>query len=92
MNSVQLLDAPIWFVRAEYHNDLADHFLNQGIVSMSWGIGPVKHDDSTEGFPIHPLRIYPDKDEPSADFTQAMLASQRGAETAMLLVKASEFE
>ncbi len=46
-DSAQLPDSRIWFVRAERDNVLANHFLEQGIVSMGWGIGPIRHNDST---------------------------------------------
>ena len=42
----QLPDSDIWFVRAERANVIARYFLEQGVVEMGWGIGPINHDDS----------------------------------------------
>ena len=46
MNSVQLPDSRIWFVRAERENVLAKHFLEQRVVIMGWGAGPLENSDS----------------------------------------------
>ena len=46
MSGTQLPDSNIWFVRAERANVLADYFLDNGIVALGWGIGPVGPDDS----------------------------------------------
>lgn len=46
-NNPQLPDSRIWSVRAEFDNVLVGHFLDKGIVSMGWEIGPIKDDDST---------------------------------------------
>ena len=46
MSDTQLPDCQIWFVRAERANILAKHFLEQGIVSMGWGIGPLEEGDT----------------------------------------------
>ena len=49
MNNLQLPDSDIWFVRAEQGNALAGYFLENGVVSMGWGIGPVgPHDSQNE--------------------------------------------
>ena len=42
----QLPNSDIWFVRAERSNVLASHYLEQGVVTMGWGIGPLKPGDS----------------------------------------------
>ena len=42
----QLPDSDIWSVRAERGNVLAGIFLERGIVSMGWGIGPISHNES----------------------------------------------
>ena len=47
-NTAQLPDTRIWSVRAEYGNVLVGHFLEQGIVSMGWLIGPISESDSTD--------------------------------------------
>ena len=57
MNNRQLPDSDIWFVRAEGRNTLARHFLEQGVVSMGWGIGPIGYDDPIDGI-IGRLRKY----------------------------------
>ena len=46
MNSIQFPDSQIWFVRAEQNNVMAYHFLEEGLVHMGWGIGPVRPDES----------------------------------------------
>ena len=42
----QLPNSDIWFVRAERANVIAKYFLEQGVVEMGWGIGPINHNDS----------------------------------------------
>ena len=46
MISTQLPGSDIWVVHSEFGNILAGCFLERGIVSIGWGIGPIKHDDS----------------------------------------------
>lgn len=60
MKGVQLPDSDIWFVRAELGNVLAGHFLENGIVSMGWEIGPIKDDDSDDEIMGRLESLYPD--------------------------------
>ena len=60
-NNPQLPDTDIWFVRAERANILAQTFLEQGIVAMGWGIGPVKADDSRNEILARLEQNYPDE-------------------------------
>ncbi len=48
MSGQTLPISDIWFVRAEKANALANHYLEQGVVTMGWGIGPIGYDDSKE--------------------------------------------
>ena len=41
-----LPEGRIWFVRAEAGNALAELFVEQGVVSMGWGIGPLQPGES----------------------------------------------
>ena len=59
-NNAQLPDSDIWFVRAERANVFAQGFLEQGIVSMGWGIGPVKDVDSRNEILARLEQKYPD--------------------------------
>ena len=61
MNSVQLPDSDIWFVRAERANIIARHFLEQGIVEMGWGIGPIKEEDSINEIIARLAAMYPNE-------------------------------
>lgn len=57
----QLPDSDIWFVRAERANVLAEHFLQQGVVTMGWGIGPIGPGNSKEGIEGRLASRYPNK-------------------------------
>lgn len=48
MNKELLPNSDIWFVRAERKNVLADCFLENGVVAMGWGIGPIASVESQE--------------------------------------------
>ena len=61
MTSAKLPDSDIWFVRAERANIIAQHFLEQGIVSMGWGIGPIKEEDSINEIIARLAARYPSK-------------------------------
>ena len=61
MNNRQLPDSDIWFVRAEGRNTLARHFLEQGVVSMGWGIGPIGYDDPIDGIIGRLRKLYPNE-------------------------------
>ena len=63
MNSVQLPESDIWSVRAERGNALAGIFLERGIVSMGWGIGPIRHNESRNEIVRRLAPIYPDKED-----------------------------
>ena len=59
-NVAELPDTRIWSVRAEYGNVLVGHFLDQGIVSMGWLIGPIGDDDSTAEIIERLAKLNPD--------------------------------
>lgn len=52
-------DSQIWFVRAEHKNAVAYHFLDNGIVHMGWGIGPVSPNDSQKDIEARLRKLYP---------------------------------
>lgn len=56
-------DSRIWFVRAEHNNAVAYHFLENGIVHMGWGIGPVSPDDSQNDIKARLRKLYPDRSQ-----------------------------
>ena len=45
-NKTPLPEGRIWFIRAEAGNALAGDFVEQGFVSMGWGIGPLQPGES----------------------------------------------
>ena len=63
MTNTQLPDSPMWFVRAEHNNVAANHFLEEGIVHMGWGIGPISIFDSVNDLMERLREEYPERKE-----------------------------
>ena len=61
MNKEQLPDSDIWFVRAERKNVLARCFLENGLVAMGWGIGPIGSVESKEEIADRLRAAFPDE-------------------------------
>lgn len=60
-NDEQLPDSDMWFVRAERRNVLAECFLDNGLVAMGWGIGPIGSVESREEIADRLRVVYPNE-------------------------------
>ena len=81
MTDSQLPESPIWFVRAEHNNVVADHFLENGMVHMGWDIGQIALSDSIHDV-VRLLRaIYPyHKDRSLSTWAHEMIRFNRSME------------
>ena len=59
VGQARLPDSDIWFVRAERANVLAEHYLEKGVVTIGWGIGPIQANDSKDEIVRRLASIYP---------------------------------
>ena len=45
-------NAAMWMVRAERDGHLIDHFLDDGVASLGWGIGDIHPTDANENISV----------------------------------------
>ena len=54
-----MTESPIWMIRAERSGSIIQHFLDEGVAYLGWGIGPIHSTDTKENIRQRLYECYP---------------------------------